>query len=449
MTPDSDPSLADLFALLRIPSISTDPAHAPDVARAATWLAGKLRALGFEADILATPRHPAVLAHYHAAPDLPTVLVYGHYDVQPADPVELWRGDPFEPVLEDGKIRARGASDDKGQVFAHIVGAEQLLRETGTLPVNLTFLIEGEEEIGSPNLAALIRDHRDSLQADVVLISDGAMVAPGLPTLTYGLKGLCYLELEVETAAMDLHSGAFGGGVPNAVHALARMIATLHDEEGRVAVPGFYDAVRDLSEAERAAFAAVPFDEADMRRETGVSATPGEAGYTLLERLWARPTLDVNGIGGGFQGAGAKTVIPAKARAKLSCRLVPDQTPEDIAEKLRAHLIRVAPAGARVAVQGLHGALPALTALDSPAVQLAAAALERAYGKPAVFARTGGTIPVVSTFQRELGTDVVLVGFGLETDRIHSPNETFDLAHYRAGVAASRALLGAFGSLPR
>lgn len=439
--------LDELLELLRIPSISTDAAHAQDVRRAAQYLHDKLSGLGFASRVHDTPRHPVVLARYQAGEDRPTVLVYGHYDVQPADPLSLWESDPFEPVVRDGKIVARGASDDKGQLYAHVMAAEALLESEGDLPVNLVILAEGEEEIGSPNLEPFIASQREALAADAVIVSDGAMIAPGTPTITYGLKGLCYLEVSVRTAQRDLHSGAYGGGVLNPIQVLAGMIARLKDEAGRVTVPGFYDAVLPIGEAERQALARVPFDEAAFAAEIGATATPGEAGYGLLERLWARPTLDANGIWGGFTGEGAKTVIPAEASAKLSCRLVPNQDHRDIAAKLGAHLRALAPAGAEVTIRELHGGEPALTPLESPAVRLAAEALEQVYGRPVVFARTGGSIPVVSSFQKLLGASVVLVGFGLETDRIHSPNESFDLENYYAGIAAGAALLHAFRAL--
>ena len=438
--------LQELLTFLRFPSVSTDPARRADVRRAAEWLLEQFLDLNFQAEVLETPGHPVILAEHHVSADAPTVLVYGHYDVQPPDPLDAWTSPPFEPVVEGGQITARGASDDKGQVYAHIKGAEALLA-AGELRVNLKFLIEGEEEIGSPNLTPFIRAHRERLAADVVLISDSAMIAPDTPTVTYGLKGLSYLELTVRGAALDLHSGAFGGGVPNPISGLAKMIAALHDDEGRITVPGFYDEVLEISEQEREAFAQVPFDKENFAREVGLSATPGEAGYSLLERLWARPTLDVNGIGGGFQGEGAKTVIPAQARAKISCRLVPNQDPDDICRKLTAHLRSLAPSGLQVEVKDLHGAQAALTPMSAPAVQLAARALSGVFGKETVFARTGGTIPVVSTFQQLLGAEVVLVGFGLESDRVHSPNEKFDLVNYYRATESSAALLSAFGAL--
>ena len=446
-TQQRETQLAELLEFLRIPSVSTDSAYKEDVRRAAKWLNAELEKQGFDVQLFDTPKHPVVFAEYRVGDEVPTVLVYGHYDVQPPDPENLWDSPPFEPVVEEGKVIARGASDDKGQVYAHVKGAEAVLAETGTLPVNLKFIIEGEEEIGSPNLTPFIEEHKELLAADIVLISDGAMIAPDTPTVTYGLKGLAYVEVMVKGADFDLHSGAYGGGVPNPINGLAKMIASLHDEEGRVTVPGFYDAVLEITAEEREAFGRVPFNEKKFAEGIGVSATPGEGGYGLLERLWARPTLDANGIGGGFQGEGAKTVIPSEATAKISCRLVPNQDPEDITAKLSAFLQDNAPVGLDVTVTDLHGGMPALTPLTSPAVQAAADALEKVFDKQTIFARTGGTIPVVSTFQELLKADVVLVGFGLEDDRIHSPNEKFDLESYYKGIEASAALLHAFAGL--
>ncbi len=410
--------LSELLELLRIPSISTDSEHVTDVRQAAEFLADKLKDAGLEAQVMDTSRHPVVYAERLSAEGAPTVLVYGHYDVQPPDPLELWHSPPFEPVAKDGRIVARGASDDKGQIYAHVKGAEALLKVEGA-PMNLKFIIEGEEEIGSPSLDAFIEAHKDLLAADVVLISDGTMLAPGAPSITYGLKGLAYLEVTVRGAAMDLHSGGFGGGAPNPINGLATMIAKLKDEDNRITVPGFYDDVREIDDTEREAMKRVPFDEKKFASAIGASATPGEAGYTLLERLWVRPTLDANGIGGGFQGEGAKTVIAAEVKAKISCRLVPDQDPADISRKLASYLKEIAPAGLSVEVKELHGGQPALTPLDSPVVQAAARALESVYDKEPVFVRTGGTIPVVASFQKLLGADVVLIGLGFDDDRIH------------------------------
>jgi acetylornithine deacetylase/succinyl-diaminopimelate desuccinylase-like protein len=436
--------LEELLEFLRIPSVSALSTHNADTKKAAEFVADKLRVLGFTVTVNETPKHPIVTAHFYVNDNLPTVLVYGHYDVQPPDPINLWTSPPFEPVVKDGLIVARGSSDDKGQVYAHIKGAEALIKTTGTLPVNLKFLIEGEEEISSPNILPFIESHLGELKTDVVVISDSAMMAPNTPTITYGLKGIAYIEVRVKTAAMDLHSGAFGGGVPNPINALAKMIAQLHDDNGRITVPGFYDAALDISPMEKDAFSKVPFDEKKFAGEIGVSATPGEVGYSLLERLWARPTLDCNGIGGGFQGEGSKTVIANTAMAKISCRLVPNQDPDDIRDKLTAYLKEIAPAGVHVEVIDLHGGKPAMSPIESKSVQTAAKALQQVYGKEAIFARTGGSIPIVSSLQDLLKAEVVLVGFGLETDRVHSPNEKFDLVNYYKGIEVSAALLNAF-----
>ncbi|MGL4608420.1 MAG: dipeptidase [Trueperaceae bacterium] len=441
--------LDELLEFLRIPSVSALSTHNADTRKAAEFVAGKLEDLGFKVVVNDTKLHPVVTAHYHVSDDLPTVLIYGHYDVQPPDPLELWTSPPFEPVVKDGLILARGASDDKGQIYAHIKGAESLIKTTETLPVNLKFLIEGEEEISSPSILPFIEANLDDLKADTIIISDSAMIAPHTPTITYGLKGIVYIEVRVKTAAMDLHSGAFGGGVPNPINALAKMIAALHDDEGRITIPGFYDTALEISPVEKAAFAKVPFDEHKFKNEIGVSATPGEAGYGLLERLWARPTLDCNGIGGGFQGEGVKTVIANTAMAKISCRLVPNQDPDDIRDKLTAYLKQLAPAGVQVDVIDLHGGKPAMSPIESKSVQTAAKALQQVYGKEAIFARTGGSIPIVTSLQNLLKAEVVLVGFGLETDRVHSPNEKFDLENYYKGIEVSAALLNAFATAGR
>jgi acetylornithine deacetylase/succinyl-diaminopimelate desuccinylase-like protein len=435
--------LHELFEFLRIPSISTDPARRSDTARAASFLAEALERAGLTARIHQTPRHPIVTAEGPWVEGAPTVLIYGHYDVQPADPLDLWAGDPFEPRVVDGAIVARGASDDKGQVYAHVKGVETLQAVDGALPLNVKFVVEGEEEIGSPHLAPFLEAHREALAADVVIVSDGAMMAPATPTITYGLKGMLYVTLRARGAARDLHSGAYGGGVPNVLNALARLLGGLVDDAGRVTVEGFYDDVAVLSDEERARLAEAPFSEERFRADAGVSATPGEEGYTLLERLWARPTLDVNGLSGGFSGEGSKTVIAAHALAKLSSRLVPHQDPRDILEKLERHLRRYAPPGIELSLQAEGLASPAMTPIDSPSVDAAAQALERVWGRPPVFARTGGTIPVVADFQRILGADPVLVGFGLEDDRIHSPNEKFDVVNYLNAVRVSAELLRA------
>ena len=446
----ADRFVEELKAWLRIPSISTDAAYDAHTRRAADWLADTLRDAGFDTvEVLETgtaesPGHPVVYAEHHVSDDAPTVLVYGHYDVQPPDPLELWDHDPFEPTEVDGDLVARGAADDKGQAFMHVKAAEAYLQSGAGLPVNLKVMVEGEEENGSVHLASFIEAHRDRLAADVVLVSDTALFAPGVPSIAYGLRGLAYVEVELEGPSRDLHSGVYGGGVENPINALARMIADLHDAGHRVTVEGFYDDVRDLTDEERAGFRALPFDEARWRDEAGVEATKTEAGYTVLEGTTARPTLDVNGIWGGYTGQGAKTVLPSKATAKISCRLVPDQTPDDVTEKLRRHFEAHAPDTMRLTFRNLHGGHGAIVDTSAPAMQAAAEALEGVFGQRPHFTREGGSIPVVADFKRLLGLDTVLMGFGLDSDAIHSPNERFGLDRFHQGIEASVRFLDAY-----
>ena len=433
--------LAELLDLLRIPSVSTDPERAADVARAAAFVADALRRAGLEAEVHPTPGHPVVTASSPPIAGAPTVVIYGHYDVQPAEPLDAWATPPFEPLVVDGRIFGRGASDDKGQFFAHIKAVEALRDLDGSLPLNVRFVVEGEEEIGSPNLAPFLREHRGTLAADVALVSDGAMVARETPTITYGLRGLAYLTVRVRTAGRDLHSGSYGGGVANPLNALASMLASLKDTDGRIAVEGFYDDVVELDDVERERLAAVPFDRDAFMADAGITTTPGEAGYGLLERLWTRPTLDVHGLGGGFVGRGSKTVIPAEGVAKLSCRLVASQDPKRIVRLLDTHLRRVAPEGVEVDVVVEGEGEPALTPLDHPAIAATARALEAVWGRPVVYARTGGSIPVVVDLQRVLGAVPVLLDMGLEDDRLHAPNEKFEVRHYLQGILASAVTL--------
>ena len=436
-----DRFVGELEDLLRIPSISTDSAYDDDVQQAANWLAAHLRSIGLQkAEVCPTDGHPIVYAeHLGAGDDKPTVLVYGHYDVQPPDPLELWDSPPFEPIRRNGDVRdgtlyARGACDDKGQLFMHVKAAESYLAEEGDLPVNLKFLIEGEEESGSVHLAPFIEEHRERLAADVVLISDTGMFAEGVPSITYGLRGLAYVEVTLTGPSRDLHSGLFGGAVENPINALARLIAGLHDEDHRVTVEGFYDDVRDLTDEERQTFKELPFDEAAWREEIDLKQAKTETGYDVLEAVGARPTLDVNGITGGYQGEGAKTVLPAKASAKISCRLVPDQDPGAVADKLERHFEAHTPETMHLQFERLHGGQPALIETDSPAMQAAADAMEAVYERRPFFTREGGTIPVVADFKDLLGLDTVLMGFGLESDAIHSPNEHFGLGRFREGI---------------
>lgn len=429
--------LDQLFELLRIPSVSTDAERAHDVQRAAEWVRNSLTEAGLEARIFDTPGHPIVYAEWLHAPGAPTVLVYGHYDVQPPDPVELWRNAPFEPTLEGENIVARGATDDKGQMFCHIKGAEAHLKANGALPVNVKFLIEGEEEVGSPSLEPFLREHRELLAADAILISDSSMFAPGQPSIMVGLRGLTYVEIHVKGPSHDLHSGLFGGAVKNPINALSEIIASFHDPEGRITIDGFYDNVRPLDDATREAWRQLPERDQAQLDEIGLEASVGEAGYSMLERTTARPTLDCNGIWGGFIGEGAKTVLPSEAHAKISCRLVPDQTPNEIEAKLRAHVEKHLPDGVTAEVSSHHGGMPVLVSQDSPAVEAARAAQKRVWDAECVFVRGGGSIPIVASFSEILGVDSVLMGLGHDDDRLHSPNEKFGVTNFTQGIRSS------------
>lgn len=433
--------IEELKEFLRIPSVSTDPENAPEVRRCAEWLADHLRKIGLETvEIHDTPGHPIVYAEYTKATGKPTVMLYGHYDVQPPDPLELWETPPFEPSIRNGMIFARGATDDKGQVFAHVKGIETLLAVNGELPVNIKLVIEGEEEVGSKNLDQWLIDNRERLACEAVVVSDSPMFAPGLPSITYGLRGLAYLEMTVRGPGHDLHSGLYGGGVPNPINELAKIIAKLHDEDGRITIPHFYDAVRELDADERAEFAGLPFKDESFIEETGAKGLTGEKGFSTLERIWGRPTLDCNGIWGGFTGPGAKTVLPSVASAKFSCRLVPDQDPDVIAQLAHDYVKALAPDYVEVSVQIDHGASPVITERDSRAAQAAVRALKKAWDVEPVFIRGGGSIPVVAAFAELLNAPTVLVGFGLDDDRLHSPNEKFNLENYYAGILTSAYL---------
>jgi acetylornithine deacetylase/succinyl-diaminopimelate desuccinylase-like protein len=424
-----------LFDLLRIPSISTDPERKGDIQRAAEWLADDLRRIGFErVEIKPTAGHPVVYAEWlGAGKGAPTVLVYGHYDVQPAETEAGWTSDPFEPVERGGKIYARGAADDKGQVFAQVKAAEALLAAGGA-PVNLKFLIEGEEEIGSPHLGAFVSANRDLLKADVCVISDTSILAIDRPSICYALRGLAYMEVEVFGPKQDLHSGGFGGIVHNPAQALAEIIAQLHHPDGSVAVPGFYDDVLPLSDEERAELAKSAAPEDYWREMTGVPAFWGEAAYALHERIGARPTLEVNGMVSGFYGEGSKTVLPARALAKISCRLVANQQPRRVFELVRDHIARITPPTVRSEVRLIAEAHPARTDLNNPAMQAAMAAYEKGWGKRPLFERGGGTLPVMADIQRELNMPVVLMGFGLRSDGAHGPNEHFHVEMFHKGI---------------
>jgi acetylornithine deacetylase/succinyl-diaminopimelate desuccinylase-like protein len=433
--------IEDLTSWVRIPSVSSDPARAPDVKKSAEHLAAQLAGLGARrVETWATPGHPAVFAEWMGPPGRPTLLVYGHHDVQPVDPLGEWKSPPFEPSIRDGRLWGRGVVDDKGQVYIHVKAIEGFMRTVGALPIHLKMIVEGEEETGSNHLDWLMREHSGDLAADVVCVSDTAMFGRGIPSLCVGLRGLSYLEVFVDGPAFDLHSGTFGGGVMNPIHALASMIAALHDPDGHIAVSGFYDAVRPLSETERREIASLPFDEREWLRTTGAPAPWGEKGYSTLERVWARPTLDCCGIGGGFQGEGAKTIIAARAQAKISCRLVPDQEPDDIARKLKAHLERLAPAGVRVRIEELHGGRPYLAPTDHPVFEVAKRAFSKAFGKPTVFMREGGSIPFVRTIADATGKPCLLMGFGQPDENAHAPNEWLDLDNYHLGIKSAAYL---------
>lgn len=431
--------LEELKAFLRIPSISTQAEHRPDMIRAAVWLRDQLLATGFpRAEVMPTRGHPIVYAEWLAAgPDKPTVLIYGHYDVQPPEPFDLWRTPPFEPTVAGDSLFARGASDDKGQLYVHVKALEAFQQTTGAPPVNIKMIIEGEEEIGSPCLAPFIREHRDLLRADVALISDSHILGKDLPTIVYALRGMAYVEVEVTGPAGDLHSGIYGGAVHNPINALCAMIAKLQDENGRILIPGFYDKVRDLEPEERAELAKVPFDREVWLAEAGVTRDWGEPTYTIIERTTARPTLDVNGIWGGYIQPGAKTVLPSKAFAKISMRLVPDQNHEEISCLIADYFQMIAPPTVTVEVRDLHGGEGAMVRRDSPAMDAAFRAYTAAFGREPIFMREGGSIPVVATFQKVLGIDTILMGFGLPDDNLHAPNEKLSVSNFHRGVQTS------------
>jgi acetylornithine deacetylase/succinyl-diaminopimelate desuccinylase-like protein len=431
----------ELFDFLRIPSVSARSEHKDDMQRAASWVADNMRAAGLTSEILPTPGHPVVLGEWRNAPaGAPTILVYGHYDVQPAEPLELWTNPPFEPTLRDGRIYARGSVDDKGQLFVHMKALEAHLAARGKLPVNIIVLAEGEEEVGSDNLEAFVTRHAKRLACDAVVISDSSMFAPGLPSILSSLRGLAYFQIDVEGPTSDLHSGSYGGAVVNPAMALARILATFFDADGRVAIPGFYDSVREWDAKARAAMAGLPFDEKNFLHEVGAPALGGEAGYSTLERLWSRPTCEVNGLLSGYTGEGSKTVLPSKAMAKVSCRLVADQSPQEIEYLMRAHVARVTPPGVKVTVQMFHGGAPWRAELEGPIFEAATRALRAAFGRDPVITGEGGSIPVVGDFARILGAPVLLVGFGLPGENAHAPDEWFADENFTKGMRAMASL---------
>lgn len=437
----------ELCELLRIPSVSADPAFHPHCAKAAEWVAAKFRGMGLRTELIPTCGQPLVYAESEKVAGAPTVLVYGHYDVQPPDPLDQWISPPFEPTKRNGNLYARGATDDKGQMFTHVASAEAWLKTRGKLPVNLKYIIEGEEESGSSGINEYIATAKEKLACDIIVISDTSQFGPGQPAITYGLRGGVWFELKVTGPKQDLHSGTFGGGVTNPLIALSKILAALIDDKGRIQVPGFYDDVVPLAEREQNQFAALPFNEPAFMQQLGVTGLTGEEGFTTLERRWARPTYDIHGLGGGYQGPGPKSIVPAAGFAKISFRLVPKQQPEKIAAALKNFLRPLCPPGVTLEILGHHGAPGVLTSLDSPYVSAAERAIEQGFGKQPVFIREGGSIPIVSTFAQRLGADTLLLGWGLDDDNTHSPNEKFCLADLHRGIKASAFLWEELGRL--
>jgi acetylornithine deacetylase/succinyl-diaminopimelate desuccinylase-like protein len=440
--------LEELKEFLRIPSISTLPEHQPDIERAARFVADGLKTVGLEnVEIIPTARHPLVYADWLHAPGKPTVLCYGHYDVQPADPVEEWKSPPFEPTIRDGNLYARGAVDDKGQLYMHLKAIEALRAVHGAPPVNLKFIVEGEEEVGGASISKYVAEHADRLRADVALVSDTALYAEGMPTLCIGLRGLVYTEVEASGPSRDLHSGLYGGAAPNPLFGLIELLAKAKDANGRIRVPGIYDEVAAPAPAEKASWASLPFSEREfLEKEVGSSQLTGEPGYSVFERIWARPTLEVHGIGGGFSGAGAKTVIPARATAKVSFRLVPNQTPDKVIAAWKRFVADNTPAGLKTEVRVLSAAPAVLVNPDHPAIDLAARAFAGVLGRPTVFIRSGGSIPIVGEFAKHVGIPTVLLGLGLPDDGLHSPNEKFNLENFYLGIRTVARFLEQYGA---
>lgn len=437
-----DSYLEDFFTLLRFPSISTDNNYKEKLAECAHWLVEKLNGIGLEAQLVSTQGHPIIWAKNKHQPGRKTVMLYGHYDVQPPDPLELWDSPPFDPVLKNGYVYARGATDNKGQILSHIIGIQETLEESGDLPVNLHLIIEGEEEIGSGNLPKFLKENREALKCDVAVVSDTGMIARGVPTLSYGLRGVTALEVKLTGAKMDLHSGVFGGAVANPVTALAQLLATLHNRDGGVAIDGFYDAVKPLEEWEREAWRKLPIDgDKEILKETGAPELFGEKGFSTLERLWARPTAEINGIGGGYQGQGTKTVIASHAMAKLTFRLVPNQDGDTILKQARKHLEKHLPPGVTMEIIDGHSGPWYLTDPHGPFGEAAQRALQHAFNKEVALIREGGSIPIVSQFRDILGVETLLLGLALADCRAHSPNENFPLENLEAGIKMNKAIL--------
>jgi len=441
----TQPDIDDLLEFLRFPSVSTQSEHAPDMAACASWLQQKFRTAGLEASVLPTGGHPAVVARTPHDPAKRTVLIYGHYDVQPPDPLDQWVTPPFEPAIRDGRIYARGSTDNKGQILAHLLGVGRTLAAGRPLPVNVVFLVEGEEEIGSHHLESFLETHRSILACDVIVISDTGMAAHAHPTLTYALRGITALEFTLTGPSQDLHSGVFGGAVTNPATAVARLLATLHDASGRVAIPGFLDDVRPLPEWERQAAATLPVTDEQIRTLTGVPQLAGEPGFTAIERIGSRPTVEVNGIGGGYQGEGTKTVLPRSAFAKLTMRLVPDQDPEKIQHLVAAHLQAHCPAGVEIQITPGHSGEPYFMDPNSPDGLAARRALKRVFGREPALMREGGSIPIVNTFKKILGADSLLLALASPDCCAHSPNENFPLENFEAGIRLNQAVLEELG----
>lgn len=437
-----DSYIEELKDYLRIPSISTLDENKKDVNKCADFVKGLLKDAGMKkVKIYPTEGHPLVYGEWMGAPGKPTVLIYGHYDVQPVDPLELWTDDPFDPVIKDGKLFARGSSDNKGQNYAHIKAVEAYMKTKGELPVNVKFLIEGEEEIGSHNLEVFLKSNKKLLACDAVMVSDTSMFAPGIPTVSYGLRGLCYMEIEMTGPNRDLHSGTFGGSVANPINELSRLIAKLQNKNNKVTIPGFYDDVLKMTKKEKENLKRLKFSERNYARDLQVKELQGEGSYSTLERLWSRPTLDCNGIVGGFTGKGAKTVLPSKATAKISMRLVPNQTPKKIAQLFKKYVKELAPKSVKIDVRELHGGKPLLVPIEDKMMDAAAAAASKAWGKKAVFTREGGSIPIMVDLYNQLNAPVILMGIGLDSDNIHSPNEHFVLENFEKGMISSAYFL--------
>jgi acetylornithine deacetylase/succinyl-diaminopimelate desuccinylase-like protein len=437
-----DDYLEDYYSFLRFPSVSTDEKYAGKVKECAQWLSQKLTTIGLESKVVPTAGHPIVWARNAHKKDRPTVLLYGHYDVQPPDPLDLWESPPFEPVLKNGYVFARGATDNKGQILSHIIGIQETLQKNGDLPVNLDLVVEGEEEVGSQHLGKFLNDNREPLKCDVVLVSDTGMIAKGTPTMSYGLRGVTALEIKVTGPKIDLHSGIFGGAVANPATALAKLLATLHDKDGHIAVEGFYDDVVPLQEWERQAWKKLPVDaDGEMLAETGAPALFGEAGFSTLERIWARPTAEINGMGSGYQGPGTKTVLPSYAMAKLTFRLVPNQQGEVVIDCVKKHLQKNLPPGVTLEMASGHSGPWYLTDPNNKFGKAAQRALKKAFNKDAALIREGGSIPIVSDFRKILGAETLLLGLALQDCRAHSPNENFPLENLEAGIRMNQAVL--------